>query len=124
MGGPCFQRIPAAPTGSPLEGYVRPRGFSVVAGDPQCRNWRHYLSEEGGVTTSSGLWEATEGSFAFRFEHWEFFRVISGVAVVTPEGGDPMTLRAGDALVMEPGFTGRWDVVETMLKHYVTRLGV
>lgn len=107
-----------------MEGYVRPRGFHVVEGDPQCRNWRHYLAEGGGVTTSSGLWESTQGVFAFRFEHWEFFHVISGMVVVTPEGGEPMTLRAGDAMVMEPGFTGRWQVVETMLKHYVTRLSV
>lgn len=122
MGASFFQPVPASPAGPPLAGYVRPRGFHVVEGDPQCRNWRHYLAEKDGVTTSSGLWESTQGVFAFRFEHWEFFHVISGVVVVTPEGGEPMTLRAGDAMVMEPGFTGRWQVVETMLKHYVTRL--
>lgn len=118
------QHVPAAPAGPPLEGYVRPRGFSVAAGDPQCRNWRHYLTEEDGVTTSSGLWESTKGAFSFRLEHWEFFHVIAGMVIVTPEGGEPITLRAGDALLMEPGFTGRWEVVETMLKHYVTRLRV
>ena len=124
MGAPLFQPVPASASGPSLPGYVQPRGFTVVAGDPQCRNWRHYLAEEDGITTSSGLWEATEGAFSFHFEHWEFFHVISGVVVVTPEGAEPMTLRAGDALVVEPGFTGRWEVVETMVKHYVTRLRV
>lgn len=116
-----FTPLPTAPVGLPLAGYVRPRGFHVVEGDPLCRNWRHYHVEEGGQILSAGLWEATPGAFAFRFKHWEFFHVIAGVVVVTPEGGSPRTLRAGDAMVIEPGFTGRWEIVETMLKHYVTR---
>jgi uncharacterized cupin superfamily protein len=114
--------IPATPIGEPLADYVRPRGFRVIAGDPRCRSWRHYLREEGGFVVSSGLWEATEGAFAFRFEHWEFFHVIAGAVRITPEGGEPMLLRAGEAMVMEPGFEGRWEVLETMLKHYVSRV--
>ena len=113
--------IPATPIGEPLVDYVRPRGFTVIEGDPRCRTWRHYLREEDGFVVSSGLWEATKGAFAFRFEHWEFFHVIAGVVRITPTGGAQMTLRAGDALVMEVGFEGRWEVLEAMLKHYVSR---
>lgn len=121
MGSSLYHGVPALPHGEPLPGYVQPRGFTVVSGEPRCRNWRHYLREEGGVAVSSGLWEATTGTFAFVFEHWEFFHVISGQLVITPADGEPMTLRAGDALVIEPGFAGRWEIVETMLKHYVSR---
>jgi uncharacterized cupin superfamily protein len=34
----------------------------------------------------------------------------------------PRRLSAGDCFVIEPGFTGIWEVVETTTKHYVIRL--
>jgi len=40
---------------------------------------------------------------------------------VTPEGEAPLLLGPGDAMAMEPGFSGEWEVLETMRKHYVTR---
>jgi uncharacterized cupin superfamily protein len=44
------------------------------------------------------------------------------VSVLTEDGKDPVTLRAGDSIVIRPGFSGIWEVVETTLKDYVIRL--
>jgi uncharacterized protein len=40
----------------------------------------------------------------------------------TEDGGDPVNLRAGDSMVLRPGFKGTWEVVETTRKDYVIRL--
>ena len=114
-----FKLFPAAPTGPVLDNF--PRGFTVVSGDPKCSTWRYYALQDGPAFTASGIWTCTVGTFAFAFQHWEFLRVLDGMVRITPEGGSPLTLKAGDALVMEPGFRGTWEVVETMSKHFVTR---
>jgi uncharacterized cupin superfamily protein len=116
---PLHTHIPEQPQG--LELHAFPRGFTVMEGAPAVRNWRYYGSEAEGAQTFSGVWECTPGRFAFRFEHWEFFHILSGRLRLTPEGEAPLLLGPGDAMAMEPGFAGEWDVLETMRKHYVTR---
>ena len=36
------------------------------------------------------------------------FRLVEGWITLTPDGSPAMTLRAGDSLVIHPGFSGRW----------------
>ena len=38
---------------------------------------------------------------------------------LTPEGGKPIELKAGDVFVIEPGFKATWEVVERVRKYYV-----
>ena len=45
-----------------------------------------------------------------------------GQITITAEGAAPVTLRPGDAFVVEPGFKGTWEVIETTTKDYVIRL--
>ncbi|RXT51255.1 cupin [Bosea sp. Tri-44] len=91
---------------------------SVIAGAPRFRSWT--LDEaEGGL--SSGLWEATQGKWNFENAHWEYCRILSGVSVVTEEGGAAHLVRAGDSFVLRAGFRGTWEVIETTRKDYVIR---
>ena len=94
-----------------------PEGWVVVAGAPKARTWCHYTSEDG--TALSGLWECTPGSFDVAYDDWEFCHLISGACTITREHGTPVGLKAGDGFVLEPGFKGRWEVTETMTKHFV-----
>ena len=42
-----------------------------------------------------------------------------GYCVITPDGMEPIHLRAGDIFVVEPGMKGTWEVVETVRKYFV-----
>ncbi|WP_160122870.1 cupin domain-containing protein [Rhodovarius lipocyclicus] len=119
MDRPLYTPIPEHPEGPELHGF--PRGFTVIAGTPAVRNWRYYWREEAGAQTASGVWECSPGRFAFRFRHWEFFHILSGHLRLTPEGAARLLLGPGDAMAMDVGFAGEWEVLETMRKHYVTR---
>lgn len=116
---PFFTRFPAEPTGAFLTAH--PRGFTVLDGPPEVRNFRYHYREEGGVQLASGLWEATPGAWRFRFLHQEFFHMLSGRLELTPADGETMLLGPGTAFAIEPGFAGTWRVLETMRKLYVTR---
>ncbi|HEX2146628.1 MAG TPA: cupin domain-containing protein [Pseudorhizobium sp.] len=91
----------------------------LISGDPRFRTWS--LEEaEGGLY--AGVWESTPGKWRIVYEEWEYFHILEGYSVVTEEGGDTFHLRAGDRLVLRPGFKGSWEVVETTRKDYVIRL--
>jgi uncharacterized cupin superfamily protein len=100
----------------PEEG--RPDPDRIVSGNPRFRTWN--LEEKDGLY--AGIWESTPGAWRVVYDEWEFCHILSGVSVLTEDGGAPRTLRAGDAFVLRPGFSGVWEVVETTRKEYVIRL--
>jgi EutQ-like cupin domain len=44
---------------------------------------------------------------------------ILSLPILTPEGGKPIELKAGDVCVIEPGFKAIWEVVEQVRKDCV-----
>ena len=42
------------------------------------------------------------------YERWEFCHFLDGYCIITPEGEQPVRLRAGDVFVIEPGLRGTW----------------
>lgn len=106
---------------APIEGAPAPE--RVIAGNPRFRTWPHYKSPEGLLdgTIRAGQWEATPGTWRIAYKNWEFMRILSGRCIIRGEDGSVAELGAGDVFVIEPGFTGTWEVVETMLKDYVLR---
>ncbi len=96
----------------------RPAPEKRVKGDPVHTTWN--LEERDGLYC--GLWQATPGAWRVSYTEWEYIRILQGVSVLTDAQGNATTLRAGDSLVVRPGFQGVWEVVETTLKEYVIRL--
>jgi uncharacterized cupin superfamily protein len=45
--------------------------------------------------------------------------VVFGHCVIEGDDGSRIEAKAGDAFVIEPGFAGTWEVLETMRKHWV-----
>ena len=91
----------------------------LISGDPHFLTWN--LEEaEGGVY--AGVWQSTPGKWRLSYDEWEYFHVLEGYSIVTEDGGDPVHLRAGDRMILRPGFKGTWEVVETTRKDYVIRL--
>lgn len=96
-----------------------PASDRLLAGEPRFRTWN--LEEaDGGIY--AGIWESTPGKWRIVYDEWEYFRIIEGYSIVTEDEGEVVHLRAGDSLVLRPGFKGTWEVIETTRKDYVIRL--
>jgi uncharacterized cupin superfamily protein len=96
----------------------RPDPAKVIAGDPVHTTWN--AEERDGLYC--GVWQSTPGTWRISYDEWEFCHILSGVSVLTEDGGEARTVKAGDAFVLRPGFKGTWQVVETTRKEYVIRL--
>ena len=91
----------------------------LVSGAPAFRTWN--LDEaDGGLY--AGVWEATPGKWRIVYDEWEYFHILSGYSIVTADDGETFHLRAGDRMILRPGFKGAWEVIETTCKDYVIRL--
>ena len=66
-----------------------------------------------------GLWICTPGKWYVEYVKWEYCDFREGYCIITPEGKEPIHLRAGDIFVIEPGMKGTWEVVETVRKYFV-----
>lgn len=91
----------------------------VVEGNPTFRTFAGYKSLDG--TLQAGQWEATPGTWRIAYTRWEWMRLHSGRCVIRDEDGQEWRLGPGDVFVIEPGFKGTWQVLETMRKDYVIR---
>ncbi len=90
----------------------------LLAGDPRFLTWN---LEEAGNGLYAGVWQSTPGTWRVIYDEWEYFSILEGHSILTEDGGTPVHLRAGDRMVIKPGFKGTWQVVETTRKDYVVR---
>jgi uncharacterized protein len=67
---------------------------------------------------SAGIWQCTPGPSHWVHNENEVIYVLSGRMTVTPEGGKPTEIGAGDVAVFPLGWTGIWDIHETVRKVY------
>jgi uncharacterized cupin superfamily protein len=97
--------------------YDRPRPDRLVAGNPLRSTWNHYA--EAGV--AAGRWFCEPGAWRIAFADGkdEFFHVISGRLRITDADGQVSDFGPGDAGVIPGGFTGVFEVVDAVTKHYV-----
>lgn len=93
----------------------RPDPARLIAGDPEHRSW----ITEAREGLWAGVWESTPGAWRVAYDEWEYCRLSAGISVVREDGRAPITLRAGDSLILRPGFRGVWEVVETTRKDFV-----
>ncbi|EIK96209.1 hypothetical protein PMM47T1_12993 [Pseudomonas sp. M47T1] len=70
-----------------------------------------------GVET--GIWECTPGRWRRQIAQQEFCHFTTGRCTFTPDGGEPLHIVAGDALMMPANTCGVWDIQETCRKTYV-----
>lgn len=66
-----------------------------------------------------GIWECTPGGWAIdNRPDSETVRLLAGRARLTNADGTSVELAAGDVLVLPKGWSGRWDILETVRKFY------
>ncbi|KMO79343.1 hypothetical protein BST22_24105 [Mycolicibacterium chubuense] len=68
---------------------------------------------------SAGIWQCSPGPSYWRQDENEVIYVLSGRMTVTPDGGEPLEVGAGDIAVFPLGWTGTWVIHETLRKVYV-----
>ena len=111
-------KLPALSTVTPSAATLD--GWVVTAGQPTMKTWVLHTSADG--TMMSGYWEATQGSYHATYTAYEFVHLIAGKIIITPDGGAPVTVVAGDAFVVEKDFKGTWEIVEAVRKHFDFKL--
>ena len=66
----------------------------------------------------SGIWECTKGSCHATYTNYEYVVLIEGRITITPDGGTPVIVQAGDTFVVEKDFKGTWKIEEDVRKHF------
>ena len=104
--------------GDVLDGELAPLGPRAGhdSGDPQTSGITFF----SGHGVDVGVWECTPGGWAITDRgNTETMMLLAGLVRITPAGGDPVELGEGDVFVLPKGWSGRWDVLETVRKFYV-----
>jgi uncharacterized cupin superfamily protein len=118
---PAPGTVPSS-TAAPLEALfadLEPAGPRVGAdvGDPMMS--MKVLHAHPGFEV--GVWECTPGGWAIvRRTSTETVHILGGRGTITDADGSVRELHAGVTLVLPIGWSGRWDITETLRKLYVT----
>ncbi len=68
--------------------------------------------------SSAGIWECEPGPSRWTLETHEVIHLVTGRMTCTPDGGEAVEVAAGDAAVFPKGWSGTWDIHETVRKVY------
>ncbi|HYH38709.1 MAG TPA: cupin domain-containing protein [Azospirillum sp.] len=91
---------------------------TIVAGSPD----EAYVPVFDAARFACGVWQCTQGVVAMKdWPYDEFCILLSGRVVITPQGGTAQEYAQGDAFVIPKGFTGTWDIKETIRKYYAVQ---
>lgn len=63
-------------------------------------------------------WEKSISAFPWTYDSSETCFLIAGEVIVTPDGGQPVTICAGDLAVFPAGMNCTWQITQNMRKHY------
>jgi len=74
-----------------------------------------------GDGSETGIWECTPGPSHWTLETNEFVNVLSGSMTVQADadGSEPVNLGPGDTVLFPLGWSGSWEIHETLRKLYV-----
>ena len=117
MTAPTIYKIPLNGT-DPITDILE--GWTVVSGQPTMKTYVLHTSADGSMI--SGIWEATPGTFHTTYDGFEFVHLLAGQITITPDGGVPVTVKAGDAFVVEANFKGTWKIDQAARKHFTARI--
>ncbi len=97
---------------------LTPRGVRSGAdrGDPQVAT----LALAPEAAGSTGIWECQPGSWPIKNRtDTEFTYLLSGRARLTDDtDGSAVEVTGGDLVILPPGWSGRWEILETVRKIY------
>jgi len=68
--------------------------------------------------TSWPVWTKEVSTFAWSYSEPETCYFVEGEVVVTPDGGEAVTVGKGDLVTFPAGMSCTWDVRQPVKKHY------
>jgi uncharacterized cupin superfamily protein len=92
-------------------------GYRVVAGSPRIGGKVLWITADRRLAT--GLWECTPGTVGGTFLFNEVDVVLGGRMTVHASDGTSLDVAAGDHAMWPQGWTGDWEVHETLRKAFV-----
>ena len=95
-------------------------GWKVTEGSPIMKTW--ILHTNNDETMISGYWEATPGTYHATYKEYEFVYLLEGHIIITPDDGDPVSVKAGDTFVVESNFSGTWQIIKAVRKYFDVKL--
>ena len=101
-----------------LDGELEPLGLRAGAdsGEPDTSGITFF----SGHGVDVGVWECTPGGWAIvNRPNTETMMLLEGTVTITPADGEPVELTEGDVFVLPKGWSGRWDITETVRKFYI-----
>ncbi len=63
-------------------------------------------------------WSKEVSTFTWTYQAREVCYIIEGEAIVTPDGGEPVTLKELDLVNLPAGLSCTWEVIKPIKKHY------
>lgn len=67
----------------------------------------------------AGVWQCSPGPSHWTVANNEFVYVLYGRMTVTADGGEPAEIGPGDTAVFPQGWSGTWEIHETIRQLYV-----
>ena len=64
------------------------------------------------------VWQKEVSRFDWTYDSRETCYILTGEVTVTPVGGEPVTIRAGDYVTFPAGMSCVWDISAPISKHY------
>ncbi|MBN1479957.1 DUF861 domain-containing protein [candidate division KSB1 bacterium] len=64
------------------------------------------------------IWTKEVSEFPWYYDEKETCLILEGQVVVTPEGGEPVEINAGDLVEFPQGMHCRWKITRDIRKHY------
>ena len=111
--------------GHPMPGepdVSHPQPDRRITGNPRRETWNLLDAPLGAAQTlSTGIWRCEPGKWAIRFgpAEREIFTVLQGRCRVYRDDGSSEEAGPGQSIHLPPGFTGAFEVIETVVKVYV-----
>lgn len=99
--------------------FDHPHPERLVSGNPQRTTWNHYTNASGEVF--AGVWSSEVGAWriAMGEREDELFFVTAGRCRLTADDGHSVDCGPGQSLVIPAGFSGVFEVLERLTKHYL-----
>ncbi len=64
------------------------------------------------------IWTKEVSEFSWSYDQSETCFFLEGDVIVTPEGGDPVTMGKGDLVTFPRGMSCTWKILKDVRKHY------